>query len=192
MRLTAIALIAGGLAAPLPAQTCGSHCGTERWPVKTLTDADRARVNFTPATATVAQLLNLPAPAQRPANARVAPTEETTFQVHGVLIGWKLERDRDLHLVSADPSAPTQTMIVEVPSTTCDHVCSSEHVAEFRAARAALIMKFGTPTSSFHPFSTPQPITITGVGFFDFLHRQVGVAANGIELHPVLAINFEQ
>jgi hypothetical protein len=83
-------------------------------------------------------------------------------------------------------------MIVEVPSTTCDHVCSSEHVAEFRAARAALIMKFGTPTSSFHPFSTPQPITITGVGFFDFLHGQVGAAANGIELHPVLAINFEQ
>ena len=28
--------------------------------------------------------------------------------------------------------------------------------------------------------------TIRGVGFFDFLHGQTGVAPNGIELHPVL------
>lgn len=27
----------------------------------------------------------------------------------------------------------------------------------------------------------------SGVGFFDFLHGQTGVAPNGIELHPVLA-----
>jgi hypothetical protein len=33
--------------------------------------------------------------------------------------------------------------------------------------------------------------TITGVGFFDRLHDQLGVAANGIEIHPVLDIRFE-
>ena len=27
---------------------------------------------------------------------------------------------------------------------------------------------------------------VVGVAFFDFLHRQTGVAPNGIELHPVL------
>jgi len=39
----------------------------------------------------------------------------------------------------------------------------------------------------------PQtPVTITGVGFFDRVHGQTGVALkNGIELHPVLAIAFE-
>jgi len=190
MRFTAIALSAGVFAARLSAQTCGTHCGTERWPVKTLTDADRAHVNLTPAPTTVAQLLSLPAPAQRPANARVAPTEETTFQIDAVLIGWKLEGDRDLHLVIADAAEPTRTMIAEVPSTTCDHVCSSSHVEQFEAARAALIAKFGTPTSSFHRFSTPQPITVTGVGFFDFLHGQTGVAPNGVELHPVLEVAF--
>jgi hypothetical protein len=38
----------------------------------------------------------------------------------------------------------------------------------------------------------PQtPVTITGVGFFDRVHDQTGVAMkNGIELHPVLAIEF--
>ena len=101
---------------------------------------------------------------------------------------WKLEGDRDMHLVIADPAQPTRTMIVEVPSTTCDHVCSSGHVAQFRFARAALIAKFGTPTSSFHRFATPPPITVTGVGFFDFLHGQTGVAPNGVELHPVLKV----
>jgi hypothetical protein len=39
----------------------------------------------------------------------------------------------------------------------------------------------------------PQtPVTVTGVGLFDRVHGQTGVALkNGIELHPVLAIEFE-
>jgi hypothetical protein len=31
---------------------------------------------------------------------------------------------------------------------------------------------------------------VTGVGFFDFIHGQTGVAPNGIELHPILNIAF--
>jgi len=31
---------------------------------------------------------------------------------------------------------------------------------------------------------------VTGVGMFDFLHGQTGVAPNGIELHPILDIVF--
>ena len=34
------------------------------------------------------------------------------------------------------------------------------------------------------------PVHVTGIGFFDFLHRQDGVAPNGVELHPVLSISF--
>jgi hypothetical protein len=34
------------------------------------------------------------------------------------------------------------------------------------------------------------PATLTGVGFFDFIHGQTGVAPNGFELHPVLSICF--
>src|SRR5260370_1246977 len=34
------------------------------------------------------------------------------------------------------------------------------------------------------------PVQIKGVGFFDFLHGQTGVAPNGIELHPLLDIIF--
>jgi hypothetical protein len=34
------------------------------------------------------------------------------------------------------------------------------------------------------------PVRVTGVGFFDHLHGQTGVAPNGIELHPLLDIEF--
>jgi len=33
-------------------------------------------------------------------------------------------------------------------------------------------------------------VKINGCGFFDFLHGQTGVAPNGIEIHPVLDIQF--
>ena len=32
-------------------------------------------------------------------------------------------------------------------------------------------------------------VRITGVGFFDYIHGQRGVAPNGIELHPVVAFS---
>ncbi len=45
----------------------------------------------------------------------------------------------------------------------------------------------GQPSaSSFKPCTAT--VEVTGVGFFDFLHGQTGVAPNGIELHPMLAI----
>lgn len=43
------------------------------------------------------------------------------------------------------------------------------------------------------PFAVAIPPTrarIVGVGFFDRVHGQTGVAPNGIELHPVLGIEF--
>ena len=43
-------------------------------------------------------------------------------------------------------------------------------------------------------FKTQVPVTpvrITGVGFFDSVHGQMGVSqSNGIELHPVLKIEW--
>jgi hypothetical protein len=36
----------------------------------------------------------------------------------------------------------------------------------------------------------PTPVKVTGVGFFDRVHGQNGVAPNGVELHPLLNIEF--
>ena len=41
------------------------------------------------------------------------------------------------------------------------------------------------------PWSVARPLVrITGVGFFDYIHGERGVAPNGIELHPVLDVEF--
>src|SRR5207253_1729403 len=61
-----------GFSAPqheLPA--CGTYCGTERWSVKTLSDADRDKVDFTAKEATVGWLVSQEHPAQSPADQRI-------------------------------------------------------------------------------------------------------------------------
>src|SRR5947199_6557482 len=139
----------------LPA--CGTYCGTERWSVKTLSDADRDKVDFTAKEATVGWLVSQEHPAQSPADQRIGPIETQTYKVRARLISYKLEQDGDFHIVIADVEDPGKTMIAEIPSPDCAGACASAHVEEFRRARA--------------------------VGFFDFLHGQTGAAPNGIELH---------
>ena len=43
-------------------------------------------------------------------------------------------------------------------------------------------------TSSFKP--TNRRVVVRGIGFFDRLHGQTGMAPNGLELHPVVGITF--
>jgi hypothetical protein len=48
-----------------------------------------------------------------------------------------------------------------------------------------------TQVPTFQTAIPATPARITGVGFFDRVHGQTGVATfNGIELHPVLKIEF--
>jgi len=164
----------------------GASCGEERWPVKTLSDRDAGRVNLTPQAGSVAELRALPTPSRRPANARVAPTELTTFSIVAQVVEFKIEEDRDVHLIVADPADPTATMIVEFPDAAgCSGAIRSAEAERMRSTRAELVSSLGQPsTTAFRPVG--GQVRITGVAFFDFLHGQRGVAPNGIELHPVL------
>jgi len=168
------------------APVTGVQCGAERWPVKTLSDQGAAQVNFAPVQSSVAQLRSLVAPASLPQSSRIAPTELTVFTLTAQVVEMKLEDDRDIHLVIAEPGDPTATMITEFPDADqCSGAVASAHAQEMRTARAALIGAFGQPSSSQFTNLTGTA-TLTGVGFFDFLHGQTGVAPNGIELHPVI------
>src|SRR5713101_7142947 len=70
------------------------RCGVERWSVKTGTDADASKVNLTPKASTLAALGAIPAPANPPANTRVAPTEMQVVRLTNVtLTMYKLEND---------------------------------------------------------------------------------------------------
>src|SRR6266404_1511989 len=131
-------------------QTCGVHCGTERWSVKTLTDTTVGNINPTEVTKTINQLRALPHPAL-PANTRISNSIETqTIKVTGVVLTFKKEvNDNDFHVVIANPKNHAQTMIVEFPDPGCDHVCSSGFLQQIQQARADFVAKFGQPTPNF-------------------------------------------
>jgi hypothetical protein len=92
------------------------------------------------------------------------------------------EADSDYHLVL---SSGAKTMIAEIPSPTC--VTGGPLQSGIANARA----EFDARLMSSHGFQKVSvPVMVTGVGFFDRIHGQTGVAASGIELHPVLDIQF--
>ena len=159
-----------------------SGCGVERWAVKTGSDPDVGLINTTPKAATIAALTALPAPKALPPAHRIAPVETTTYIVHAVLTGFKLEGDSDYHLVIADGAA---TMIAELASPTC--VAPDPLKAQIIAARKQFDARYH-PGLQFQHVSVP--VTITGVGFWDYPHGQTGVAPNAIEIHPVTSIAF--
>jgi hypothetical protein len=159
-------------------------CGIERWAVKTLTDPGASRVNHRPKASSIAALTALPAPID-PTD-RIAPTETTVWRITVTMTAFKEEDDSDIHLTVKDSRG--RTMIVEFPLTpTCDATASQPDRAAMSQARAAFVAGCGQPRTSYR--SVSGQATITGVGFFDRMHGQRGVAPNGIELHPVLAFS---
>jgi hypothetical protein len=162
-----------------------AQCGVERWSVKTGTDPDAGLVNLNSSTnTTVASMRAFTAPNPIPANNRVAPAETTEWVINATLTQYKLESDSDYHLILQDSGG--LTMIVEIPSPTCVGA-GSPFLPGITNARNEFNAKF-TATTSFQTANIP--VKVTGVGMFDFLHGQTGVAPNGIELHPILDIVF--
>src|ERR1041385_3722298 len=162
-----------------------AQCGVERWSVKTGTDADVGLVNLNSSTNTTIAALRAPAaPSPIPPNNRVSPWETTEWVLNATLTLYKLESDSDYHLVLQDANG--LTMIVEIPSPSCVGA-GSPFLSGITNARNEFNARF-TATTSFQTANIP--VQIKGVGMFDFLHGQTGVAPNGIELHPVLDVIF--
>jgi hypothetical protein len=149
--------------APGPAastRTTTRACGVERWRVKTLSDTTARLVTPTPRRTMIAQLVRVAEPPTVAPTTRAPGPETTLFTLRARLVELRQEDDGDIHLVIADPRSGA-TMIAEFPADYC-----------------------GTASESFR--SLRGTAEITGVGFFDAMHGQTGVAPNGIELHPVL------
>jgi hypothetical protein len=78
-------------------------CGTERWSVKTGTDADAHNVDLSnPLPASLARFFMWPRPSSFPPNNRIAPFEMRAYTIMGTLSQYKLESDEDYHLVVKD------------------------------------------------------------------------------------------
>jgi len=162
-----------------------AQCGVERWSVKTGTDADVSKVNLNaPTNTTITAMRAFTAPNPIPPNNRITGPETTLWVINATLTLFKLESDSDYHLVIQDASG--NTMITEIPSPSCVGA-GSPFLPGITNARSQFDARF-TATTSFQTANIP--VKITGVGMFDFLHGQSGVAPNGIELHAVLDVVF--
>jgi hypothetical protein len=177
---------------PPPEYTCGVHCGTERWRIKTIFDNDAWHINFMPRHTTISALVAMPAP--EVLSDERSGAEKQVYLVEAVLLGWKQETgphgDRDFHLVLADPNDVTRTMIAEVPSAECQGACSSSQAQHYAEVRQILTAQLSEPEAHFRRFPQAWVVRVEGVGFFDIFHQQIGVAENCMELHPLLKIEF--
>ena len=80
-------------------------------------------------------------------------------------------------------------MIAEISDPDCPGARDSERESALRAVRKEYVDLFGQPPKGkFEEIEGTPVIILIGVGFFDAVHSQRGVAPNGIELHPLLGI----
>jgi hypothetical protein len=175
----------------------------ERWIVKTAGDADaQALTGQAPTPTTITELRALPIPPLLPPDGRSDGAEKTVWQLTATLQAFRGESDGDYHLVIGT-DVVGETMIAEIPNPS-DITDPSYFADQIASARSAFDNYFQITEGSNGPAAAvaPQiagesefrevtiPVTITGLGFFDFNHRQRGVAPNAIELHPVINIVF--
>jgi hypothetical protein len=165
-----------------------------RWSVRTGTDPDARLVASpeAPVQTTVEALIALPRPSEMPSTTRqypafqekrARPVEFTVYSVDATLTALKHEVSGDYHLVLQGASG--STMIANSPNPDPSFVNpSSRWVNEIAAVRKEIDRKI--PGGKV----TPVRVRIAGIGFWDFVHGQTGVAPNGIELHPVTNIKF--
>jgi len=173
----------------------------ERWSVKTAADPDaQALTAQAPTPTTIAALTALAVPALLPPDGRSDGAEKTVWQLTATLQAFGREADGDYHMVLAD--AQGNTMIGEIPNPD-DVTAPSYFGTQIANARTAFDSHFSlvenirppaqaapgpAGTAGFQEVAVP--VTLTGLGFFDFAHGQRGVAPNAIELHPVINIVF--
>jgi hypothetical protein len=99
--------------------------------------------------------------------------------VQATLVSFKREEDEDIHLVIADPSDRTHTMIVEFLTPIAARPSHGEE-AEMERVRRSWRPAVNRPRRSVNSPARPR----SPGGLFDKKHGQRGLAPNGIELHP--------
>lgn len=163
-------------------------CGTERWDIKTT--ADKAfKSSFNREYSSISELIKKDPPIYIIEGQRYLPVEGTIYTIKGFVNSYKHEPDGDIHVIIFDLSK--NTMIIELPSLDCIRGARlKKSITKARKDFEAVFPKYGS-VSKFKQVEGIVHITVSGVGFFDRIHGQRGVAKNGIELHPVTKIVFE-
>jgi hypothetical protein len=182
----------GAVAPPQP----GSGPAEYRWSVRTGSDRDASFVNDERVPTTVEELAQQPRPrGLRPAirrfpayqNRRAEGVERTVYVLEATIVGCKLMISQNFHLILKGDSG--QTMIASCPHPDPHFVDPSSRWAKQIAMVRSQIHEKLNPAPERRKLMN-QRARIAGVGFFNHVHGQVGVAPNGIELSPVLEIEW--
>jgi hypothetical protein len=147
-------------------------CGTERVSVKTLADNPVLEPG---GHVTVEQLIRIRPPKWSP-RARRHPVERRMVTVDVEVLTYKHESDGDIHAVIR--GRPGAVMIAEFLDVLCAEKRWRRQLVQ---ARGDFIDAMGMHHAC---------LRLTGPIFFDKIHGQVGVAKNGIEIHPVLWVEM--
>ena len=167
----------------------GLMCGTERWPVKTLSDADASRVGLMPTVTTIRDLNFLPGHCSGLPAARTFAPEFQVLEVLGRITLARLEDDRDYHIALADPTDGQFTVVTETADPLCEGAISSSYRPTLIQARSQFdALAAGRSLASL----VDAIVRVRGVGFYDFNHGQTGRSDSCIELHPIVSIERVQ
>jgi hypothetical protein len=164
-----------------------------------------------PITTALHQLVAIPRPASLPSDDITrAPEEHEVRTVTARLRKFKLESgrtgDQDYHLVMTDDTllfspggsgtqASPHSFVAEIVNPDCvggRHGTSpmpSAFATQITAVHAKFESHFANITGGWND-AEGIPVTVTGLVFFDRPHGQTGRSPNGLEIHPVLDIDF--
>jgi hypothetical protein len=161
-----------------------------RWPVKTLSDRDAARINFQPKKTTVDALCKKKVITPLPIEPRHGPE----FNVYEVICGieaYDISEDGDITAILYEPGHITHMMMGEMPDPDCPSVKNSTYRKLFRRVRGEFsreCLRGRKPVADGLRHPVKGLYRVTGVGFVDVPHLMTGNAPNYFELHPVLGI----
>jgi hypothetical protein len=166
----------------------------ERWPVRTGTDQDVSKVNLNPVETTIQHLIDQMRPLDMPRmsgveskyhSRRAEPVETTVWSVNASIRAFKLNPSESYLLILEGRDGVT--MRAEVP----DPLRATESPWQESFARVRNKLQEKLPFSSSFSYLEPSVnVRIWGVGFFSGFHGQKHAAPNGIELQPILDIEW--
>jgi hypothetical protein len=164
-------------------------CTMARGDVKGLRDEDAAHVQMdAPIDTTITALNDLPPHCGPTRDHRVREEEFQVYRVIGAIRHVKRAPDHDIHIVLDDPERPDAHIIVELPDPDSRGSVRSPYRDRFALAMQTfenLLAETGARQwNDLHGIR----VRVTGIGFFDLSHFQVGRSRSCIELHPVLKI----
>jgi len=211
-RRTAHVLLVVSMWLAISAQAAFAQCGgTERWPVKVGADAGATQVDLAnPMPTLLHDLVAIPRPSIPSDDVTRVAEEQVVRVIDGHLVKFKLESgktgDQDYHLVVTDDTlqfspggAGTQAVphsfVAEIPNPNCVAGASgpttavSRFATQLAAVRTKFEAQFSNITGGWND-AQGVPVRITGVVFFDRAHGQTGRSIQGLEIHPILDIEF--